>query len=153
MCGWRSSCVRYYYFICLCIQHISVYNIVSKQIEFWLPNVHFPVLHMLCHISGSLAGHDPKDSTTIQDNFKPFELPNLPDVSKFSIGIPKVTFKSCQQFWTGTANTTTNKKIFVFCPSPPHLSWFKTAKIVQAAPGKEQYVLCCLCRWLGVSIC
>ncbi|XP_052637359.1 glutamyl-tRNA(Gln) amidotransferase subunit A, mitochondrial isoform X2 [Harpia harpyja] len=40
-------------------------------------------------VLGSLAGHDPKDSTTIQDNFKPFELPNLTDVSKFSIGIPK----------------------------------------------------------------
>ncbi|KAM9636618.1 glutamyl-tRNA(Gln) amidotransferase subunit A, mitochondrial isoform 2-T2 [Morphnus guianensis] len=40
-------------------------------------------------VLGALAGHDPKDSTTIQDNFKPFELPNLTDVSKFSIGIPK----------------------------------------------------------------
>ncbi|KAM6366109.1 glutamyl-tRNA(Gln) amidotransferase subunit A, mitochondrial isoform 3-T3 [Alca torda] len=40
-------------------------------------------------VLGSLAGHDPKDSTTIQDNFKPFELPSLPDVSKLSIGIPK----------------------------------------------------------------
>lgn len=50
---------------------------------------------MSCLISGSLAGHDPKDSTTIQDDFKPFELPNLTDVSKLSIGIPKVTFKSC----------------------------------------------------------
>ncbi|XP_064912697.1 glutamyl-tRNA(Gln) amidotransferase subunit A, mitochondrial isoform X2 [Columba livia] len=40
-------------------------------------------------VLGSLAGHDPKDSTTIQDNFKPFELPNLSDVSKLSIGIPK----------------------------------------------------------------
>lgn len=49
---------------------------------------------MLRHISGSLAGHDPKDSTTIQDDFKPFELPDLIDVSKLSIGIPKVTFKS-----------------------------------------------------------
>ncbi|XP_048155139.1 glutamyl-tRNA(Gln) amidotransferase subunit A, mitochondrial isoform X3 [Corvus hawaiiensis] len=38
---------------------------------------------------GSLAGHDPKDSTTIQDDFRPFELPNLTDVSKLSIGIPK----------------------------------------------------------------
>ncbi|KAF4794621.1 Glutamyl-tRNA(Gln) amidotransferase subunit A, mitochondrial [Turdus rufiventris] len=38
---------------------------------------------------GSLAGHDPKDSTTIQDDFKPFELPDLIDVSKLSIGIPK----------------------------------------------------------------
>ncbi|NXC16905.1 GATA amidotransferase, partial [Corythaeola cristata] len=40
-------------------------------------------------VLGSLAGHDPKDSTTIQDNFKPFELPNLTDVSNLSIGIPK----------------------------------------------------------------
>ncbi|KAM6138697.1 glutamyl-tRNA(Gln) amidotransferase subunit A, mitochondrial isoform 2-T2 [Phoenicopterus ruber ruber] len=40
-------------------------------------------------VLGSVAGHDPKDSTTIQDNFKPFELPNLTDVSKLSIGIPK----------------------------------------------------------------
>ncbi|XP_055665463.1 glutamyl-tRNA(Gln) amidotransferase subunit A, mitochondrial isoform X2 [Falco biarmicus] len=40
-------------------------------------------------VLGSLAGHDPKDSTTIQDSFKPFELPNLTDISKLSIGIPK----------------------------------------------------------------
>ncbi|XP_055569625.1 glutamyl-tRNA(Gln) amidotransferase subunit A, mitochondrial isoform X2 [Falco cherrug] len=40
-------------------------------------------------VLGSLAGHDPKDSTTIQDSFKPFELPNLTDISKLLIGIPK----------------------------------------------------------------
>ncbi|XP_010002166.1 PREDICTED: glutamyl-tRNA(Gln) amidotransferase subunit A, mitochondrial [Chaetura pelagica] len=40
-------------------------------------------------VLGLLAGHDPRDSTTIQDDFKPFELPNLTDVSKLSIGIPK----------------------------------------------------------------
>ncbi|KFV82353.1 hypothetical protein N308_08570, partial [Struthio camelus australis] len=40
-------------------------------------------------VLGSLAGHDPKDSTTIQDTFKPFELPNWIDVSKLCIGIPK----------------------------------------------------------------
>lgn len=77
------------------MSYIFVHNMSSKQIEFWLTNVRFPGLHMSCHISGSLAGHDPKDSTTIQDDFKPFELPNLTDVSKLSIGIPKVTFKSC----------------------------------------------------------
>lgn len=77
------------------MSYISVYNISSKQTEFWLTCVHFPGLHVLCHVSGSLAGHDPKDSTTIQDDFKPFELPNLTDVSKLSIGIPKVTFKFC----------------------------------------------------------
>lgn len=103
------------------VYNISLFTTLSQN----KLNSGYPVyifLFFICHISGSLAGHDPKDSTTIQDNFKPFELPNLTDVSKFSIGIPKVTFKSCQQFWTGTANTTPNKKIFVFCPSPPSLS-------------------------------
>lgn len=38
-----------------------------------------------------LAGHDPKDSTTIQDPVKPFTLPTLTDVSELCIGIPKVT--------------------------------------------------------------
>uniref|UniRef100_A0A493TQX6 Glutamyl-tRNA(Gln) amidotransferase subunit A, mitochondrial n=1 Tax=Anas platyrhynchos platyrhynchos TaxID=8840 RepID=A0A493TQX6_ANAPP len=42
-------------------------------------------------VLGSLAGHDPKDSTTIQDAFQPFELPNMPDVSKLCIGIPKLS--------------------------------------------------------------
>ncbi|OXB83181.1 UNVERIFIED_CONTAM: hypothetical protein H355_014437 [Colinus virginianus] len=40
-------------------------------------------------VLGSLAGHDPKDSTTVQDIFQPFALPSLTDVSKLSIGIPK----------------------------------------------------------------
>ncbi|XP_015140029.2 glutamyl-tRNA(Gln) amidotransferase subunit A, mitochondrial isoform X2 [Gallus gallus] len=40
-------------------------------------------------VLGSLAGHDPKDSTTVQDIFQPFALPTLTDVSKLSIGIPK----------------------------------------------------------------
>uniref|UniRef100_A0A2K6FUP6 Amidase domain-containing protein n=1 Tax=Propithecus coquereli TaxID=379532 RepID=A0A2K6FUP6_PROCO len=36
-----------------------------------------------------LGGHDPKDSTTVQDPVKPFMLPSLTDVSKLCIGIPK----------------------------------------------------------------
>lgn len=40
-------------------------------------------------VLGVLAGHDCKDSTTIQDPVKPFMLPNLTDVSKLCIGIPK----------------------------------------------------------------
>uniref|UniRef100_A0A452RCS2 Glutamyl-tRNA(Gln) amidotransferase subunit A, mitochondrial n=1 Tax=Ursus americanus TaxID=9643 RepID=A0A452RCS2_URSAM len=42
-------------------------------------------------VLGVLAGHDPKDSTTVQDPVKPFTLPTLTDVSKLCIGIPKVT--------------------------------------------------------------
>lgn len=69
---------------------MSLYTTFSQnKLNSGYPTYLFPLLHMLCPISGSLAGHDPKDSTTIQDNFKPFELPNLTDVSKLSIGIPK----------------------------------------------------------------
>ncbi|EMP38019.1 Glutamyl-tRNA(Gln) amidotransferase subunit A like protein, partial [Chelonia mydas] len=38
---------------------------------------------------GVLAGHDPKDSTTVQDPFKSFELTCFTDASKLCIGIPK----------------------------------------------------------------
>lgn len=36
-----------------------------------------------------LAGHDPKDSTTVQDPIKPFKIPSLTDMNKLCIGIPK----------------------------------------------------------------
>ena len=57
------------------------------------------VTHKYFYLTGILAGHDPKDSTTIQDPVKPFTLPSLTDVSKLCIGIPKVTLslqKYCQ---------------------------------------------------------
>uniref|UniRef100_F7HUG7 Glutaminyl-tRNA amidotransferase subunit QRSL1 n=1 Tax=Callithrix jacchus TaxID=9483 RepID=F7HUG7_CALJA len=41
-------------------------------------------------VLGVLAGHDPKDSTTVPIN-KPLVLSSLEDVSKLCIGIPKVT--------------------------------------------------------------
>lgn len=40
-------------------------------------------------VLGVLAGHDPKDSTTVQDLFKPFELPEEIDVRNLCVGIPK----------------------------------------------------------------
>ncbi|XP_044282999.1 glutamyl-tRNA(Gln) amidotransferase subunit A, mitochondrial isoform X2 [Varanus komodoensis] len=40
-------------------------------------------------VLGVLAGHDPKDSTTVQDPFHPFQLPNLLDMKNLCIGIPK----------------------------------------------------------------
>ncbi|GCC30482.1 hypothetical protein chiPu_0008933 [Chiloscyllium punctatum] len=41
-------------------------------------------------VLGTLAGHDPKDSTTIQDPFEPFELPDEIDVRNLNVGIPKI---------------------------------------------------------------
>lgn len=40
-------------------------------------------------VLGVLAGHDPQDSTTIQDHFQPLTLPDVIDVSKLCVGIPK----------------------------------------------------------------
>lgn len=40
-------------------------------------------------VLGVLAGHDPKDSTTVKDPVKPTTLPSAPDVSRLCIGIPK----------------------------------------------------------------
>ncbi|KAM8952981.1 glutamyl-tRNA(Gln) amidotransferase subunit A, mitochondrial [Pelodytes ibericus] len=40
-------------------------------------------------VLGVLAGWDPQDSTTIQDPFEPFKLPDIIDMSKLCIGIPK----------------------------------------------------------------
>lgn len=49
-------------------------------------------------LTGVLAGHDPKDSTTVQDPVKPFMLPSLTDVSKLCVGIPKVTLIPLQKY-------------------------------------------------------
>ncbi|XP_060229597.1 glutamyl-tRNA(Gln) amidotransferase subunit A, mitochondrial isoform X3 [Meriones unguiculatus] len=40
-------------------------------------------------VLGVLAGHDPKDSTTVQNPVKPFMTPNAMDVSGLCVGIPK----------------------------------------------------------------
>lgn len=64
------------------------FHLVSKYYN-------FIVKQYVCHaqvffLTGVLAGHDSKDSTTIQDPFKPFVLPDLTDVSKLCVGVPKV---------------------------------------------------------------
>ncbi|XP_021061123.1 glutamyl-tRNA(Gln) amidotransferase subunit A, mitochondrial [Mus pahari] len=40
-------------------------------------------------VLGVLAGHDPKDSTTVKDPVKPASIPGVMDVSRLCIGIPK----------------------------------------------------------------
>ncbi|XP_020667795.3 glutamyl-tRNA(Gln) amidotransferase subunit A, mitochondrial isoform X1 [Pogona vitticeps] len=40
-------------------------------------------------VLGVLGGHDPKDSTTVQDPFCPFQLPSSIDLKNLCIGIPK----------------------------------------------------------------
>ncbi len=41
--------------------------------------------------SDALAGHDPKDSTTVSDPFVPVELPDEVSVKDIHVGIPQVS--------------------------------------------------------------
>lgn len=73
------------------------------------------------------AGHDPEDSTTIQDPVKPFILPSLTDVSKLCIGIPKeYSHQNCQEvqsLWSKAANLFESEGAKVIEISLPHTSY------------------------------
>ncbi|XP_049551264.1 glutamyl-tRNA(Gln) amidotransferase subunit A, mitochondrial isoform X3 [Orcinus orca] len=77
---------------------------------------------------GILAGHDPKDSTTIQDPVKPFTLPSLTDMSKLCIGIPKEYLtpelsSEVQSLWSKAANLFESEGAKVIEVSLPHTSY------------------------------
>ncbi|XP_045862885.1 glutamyl-tRNA(Gln) amidotransferase subunit A, mitochondrial isoform X2 [Meles meles] len=76
-------------------------------------------------VLGVLAGHDPKDSTTIRDPVKPFTLPTLTDVSKLCIGIPKEYLApelsgEVRSFWSKAANLFESEGAKVIEVSLPH---------------------------------
>ncbi|XP_038540211.1 glutamyl-tRNA(Gln) amidotransferase subunit A, mitochondrial isoform X2 [Canis lupus familiaris] len=79
-------------------------------------------------VLGMLAGHDPKDSTTVQDPVKPFTLPSLTDVSKLCIGIPKEYLtpelsSEVQSLWSKAANLFESEGAKVIEVSLPHTSY------------------------------
>ncbi|XP_070352687.1 glutamyl-tRNA(Gln) amidotransferase subunit A, mitochondrial isoform X2 [Equus asinus] len=79
-------------------------------------------------VLGVLAGHDPKDSTTIQDPVKPFVLPSLTDVSKLCIGIPKEYLtpelsSEVRSLWSKAANLFESEGAKVIEVSLPHTSY------------------------------
>ncbi|KAJ8788709.1 hypothetical protein J1605_022454 [Eschrichtius robustus] len=79
-------------------------------------------------LKGILAGHDPKDSTTIQDPVKPFTLPTLTDVSKLCIGIPKEYLtpelsSEVRSLWSKAANLFESEGAKVIEVSLPHTSY------------------------------
>ncbi|XP_032194803.1 glutamyl-tRNA(Gln) amidotransferase subunit A, mitochondrial isoform X2 [Mustela lutreola] len=79
-------------------------------------------------VLGMLAGHDPKDSTTIQDPVKPFTLPTLTDVSELCIGIPKEYLApelsgEVRSFWSKAANLFESEGAKVIEVSLPHTSY------------------------------
>ncbi|XP_006747570.2 glutamyl-tRNA(Gln) amidotransferase subunit A, mitochondrial, partial [Leptonychotes weddellii] len=79
-------------------------------------------------VLGMLAGHDPRDSTTIQDPVKPFTLPTLADVNKLCIGIPKEYLapelsSEVRSFWSKAANLFESEGAKVIEVSLPHTSY------------------------------
>ncbi|XP_069462675.1 glutamyl-tRNA(Gln) amidotransferase subunit A, mitochondrial isoform X2 [Ambystoma mexicanum] len=79
-------------------------------------------------ILGALAGHDPKDSTTVQDQFQPFELPEEIDVSNLCVGIPKEYHASglsdeTLALWSKAADLFENAGAKVIEVSLPHTGY------------------------------
>ncbi|XP_012506580.1 PREDICTED: glutamyl-tRNA(Gln) amidotransferase subunit A, mitochondrial [Propithecus coquereli] len=79
-------------------------------------------------VLGILAGHDPKDSTTVQDPVKPFMLPSLTDVSKLCIGIPKEYLvpelsSEVRSLWSKAADLFESEGAKVIDVSLPHTSY------------------------------
>ncbi|KAM5325851.1 glutamyl-tRNA(Gln) amidotransferase subunit A, mitochondrial [Glossophaga mutica] len=76
-------------------------------------------------VLGVLAGHDCRDSTTIQDPIKPLMLPDLTDVSKLCIGIPKEYHvpelsSEVQSLWSKAAKLFESEGAKVIEVSLPH---------------------------------
>ncbi|XP_077145744.1 glutamyl-tRNA(Gln) amidotransferase subunit A, mitochondrial isoform X1 [Ranitomeya variabilis] len=76
-------------------------------------------------VLGVLAGHDPQDSTTIQDHFQPFTLPDIIDVTKLCVGIPKEYHApglstEILSLWTKAADMLENAGARVVEVSMPH---------------------------------
>ncbi|XP_069867199.1 glutamyl-tRNA(Gln) amidotransferase subunit A, mitochondrial isoform X3 [Dipodomys merriami] len=72
-----------------------------------------------------LAGHDPKDSTTVQDPVKPLMPSSLTDVSKLCIGIPKEYLvpelsSEVQSVWSKAADLFESEGAKVIEVSLPH---------------------------------
>ncbi|XP_068135527.1 glutamyl-tRNA(Gln) amidotransferase subunit A, mitochondrial-like [Hyperolius riggenbachi] len=76
-------------------------------------------------VLGVLAGHDPLDSTTIQDSFQPFTLPDEVYVKDLCVGIPKEYHApglsaETLSIWTKTADLLENAGARVVEVSLPH---------------------------------
>lgn len=76
-------------------------------------------------VLGVLAGHDPKDSTTVKDPVIPVEVPGMMDVSRLCIGIPKEYLVpelsgEVQSLWSQAADLFESEGAKVIEVSLPH---------------------------------
>ncbi|XP_034264988.1 glutamyl-tRNA(Gln) amidotransferase subunit A, mitochondrial isoform X2 [Pantherophis guttatus] len=68
---------------------ISRYGLIPLVNSMDVPGILTRCVDDAAAVLGVLGGHDPKDSTTVQDPFCPFQLPNLVDMKNLCIGVPK----------------------------------------------------------------
>ncbi|KAG8123978.1 hypothetical protein E2320_019319 [Naja naja] len=68
---------------------ISRYGLIPLVNSMDVPGILTRCVDDAAAVLGVLGGHDPKDSTTVQDPFCPFQLPNLIDMKNLCIGVPK----------------------------------------------------------------
>lgn len=79
-------------------------------------------------VLGILAGHDPKDSTTVQDPIKLSKIPSEVDVSRLCIGIPKEYLvpelsSEIRSLWSQAADLFESEGAKVIEVSLPHTSY------------------------------
>ncbi|KAL7987866.1 hypothetical protein Chor_006785 [Crotalus horridus] len=68
---------------------ISRYGLIPLVNSMDVPGILTRCVDDAAAVLGVLGGHDPKDSTTVQDPFCPFQLPNVIDMKNLCIGVPK----------------------------------------------------------------
>uniref|UniRef100_A0A4W2IME4 Glutamyl-tRNA(Gln) amidotransferase subunit A, mitochondrial n=1 Tax=Bos indicus x Bos taurus TaxID=30522 RepID=A0A4W2IME4_BOBOX len=108
--------------------HFSRHGLIPLVNSMDVPGILTRCVDDAATVLGVLAGHDPKDSTTIQDPVKPFTLPSLTDVSKLCIGIPKEYLtpelsSEVQSLWSKAANLFESEGAKVTEVSLPHTSY------------------------------
>ncbi|CAH1228988.1 QRSL1 [Branchiostoma lanceolatum] len=72
---------------CCCQKPGSVLHPVLVNMTLTFSQV--PYRTFISQTRSALAGHDPKDSTTVSDPFQPFSLPEDIDITRLHVGIPK----------------------------------------------------------------
>ncbi|XP_067875311.1 glutamyl-tRNA(Gln) amidotransferase subunit A, mitochondrial isoform X3 [Heterodontus francisci] len=107
---------------------LSRYGLIPLVNSMDVPGIMTRCVDDVSTVLGVLAGHDPKDSTTTQDPFEPFELPDEIDVRNLCVGIPKECHapglsSEAVENWTKAADLFENAGARVVEVSLPHTQY------------------------------